>query len=83
MAIKVVVKNNNYEKALSIFKRKVKESNLMFELREREFYKKPSAVKKVSPSFAPFTKEIVGVALMVCLKCQYTLLVPLPPLDDS
>jgi len=46
MAIKVVVKNNNYEKALSIFKRKVKESNIMFELREREFYKKPSDIKK-------------------------------------
>ena len=46
MSIKVVVKNNNYEKALSIFKRKVKDSNLMFELREREYYKKPSAIKK-------------------------------------
>ena len=46
MSIKVVVKNNNYEKALSIFKRKVKDSNLMYDLREREFYKKPSAIKK-------------------------------------
>ena len=46
MAIKVVVKNNNVEKALSIFKRKVKDSNLIFELREREFYKKKSEVKK-------------------------------------
>ena len=46
MAIKVVVKNNNYEKALSIVKRKIKDSNLMYELREREFYKKPSEVKK-------------------------------------
>tara|TARA_Y100000114_G_scaffold156280_1_gene182971 strand:+ start:1569 stop:1796 length:228 start_codon:yes stop_codon:yes gene_type:complete len=46
MSIKVNVRNNNYEKAISIFKRKVKESNIMFELREREFYKKPSAVKK-------------------------------------
>ena len=46
MGIKVVVKNNNYEKALSIFKRKVKDSKLMYELREREFYKKPSMVKK-------------------------------------
>ena len=45
MSIKVVVKNNNYEKALSIFKRKVKDSNLMFELREREFYKKKSEIK--------------------------------------
>ena len=46
MAIKVVVKNNNVEKALSIFKRKIKDSNLMFELREREYYKKPSAIRK-------------------------------------
>ena len=46
MAIKVVVKNNNVEKGLSIFKRKIKDSNLMFELREREYYKKPSEIKK-------------------------------------
>tara|TARA_R110001592_G_scaffold282241_1_gene549964 strand:+ start:1856 stop:2083 length:228 start_codon:yes stop_codon:yes gene_type:complete len=46
MSIKVVVKHNNAEKAISIFKRKVKDSNLMYELREREFYKKPSDVKK-------------------------------------
>jgi len=46
MSIKVVVKNNNVEKALSIFKRKVKDSNLMFELREREFYKKKSEIRK-------------------------------------
>jgi hypothetical protein len=31
MSIKVVVKNNNVEKALSIFKRKVKDSNIRFE----------------------------------------------------
>ena len=46
MSIKVVVKNNNYEKALSIFKRKVKESGILYELREREHYKKPSILKK-------------------------------------
>ena len=46
MSIKVVVKNNNYEKALSIFKRKVKDSGMMYELREREFYKKKSEIKK-------------------------------------
>ena len=46
MAIKVVVRDNNVEKALSIFKRKVKDSNLMYELREREYYKKPSEIKK-------------------------------------
>ena len=46
MAIKVVVKHNNVEKAISIFKRKIKDSNLMYELREREYYKKPSEIKK-------------------------------------
>ena len=44
--IEVTVKNNNIEKALSIFKRKVKDSKLMLELREREYYKKPSEVKR-------------------------------------
>jgi len=44
--IEVTVKNNNIEKALSIFKRKVKDSKLMLELREREFYKKPSELRK-------------------------------------
>ena len=46
MCIKVVLKNNNIDKALSVFKRKVKESGMMYELREREFYKKPSDIKK-------------------------------------
>ena len=41
-----VDKKRSIEKAISIFKRKVKDSNLMFELREREYYKKPSAIKK-------------------------------------
>tara|TARA_Y100000296_G_C5151738_1_gene246791 strand:- start:388 stop:576 length:189 start_codon:yes stop_codon:yes gene_type:complete len=44
--IEVTVKNNNIEKALNIFKRKVKDSKLMLELREREFYKKPSEIRK-------------------------------------
>ena len=46
MAIKVDVRHNNIEKAISIFKRKIKDSGLMYELREREFYKKPSVLKK-------------------------------------
>tara|TARA_B100000902_G_scaffold397298_1_gene460645 strand:+ start:2712 stop:2939 length:228 start_codon:yes stop_codon:yes gene_type:complete len=46
MSIKVNVRNNNYEKAISIFKRKVKEAGVLYELREREYYKKPSSVKK-------------------------------------
>ena len=42
----VEVKNNNVEKALSEFKRGVKNSGLLKELREREFYLKPSLVKR-------------------------------------
>ena len=41
-----VRKGQSIDKALSILKKKVKESKLMVELREREFYKKPSEIKK-------------------------------------
>ena len=42
----VEVKNNNVDKALSEFKKRVKNSGLLKELREREFYLKPSLVKR-------------------------------------
>jgi len=42
----VEVKNNNVDKALSEFKRRVKNSGLLKELREREYYLKPSLVKR-------------------------------------
>jgi|TARA_B100000085_G_C18199253_1_gene372983 small subunit ribosomal protein S21 len=41
-----VRKNTSVEKAISIFKRKVKEAGILYELRERQEYKKPSAVKR-------------------------------------
>ena len=41
-----VRKGQSIDKALSILKKKVKESKLMVELREREFYKKPSEIRK-------------------------------------
>ncbi len=44
--IYVKVHKGQIDKALSILKRKVKESKLMLELREREFYTKPSDLKK-------------------------------------
>ena len=44
--IYVKVYNNNIEKALSKFKKKVRESKLMVELREREFYTKKSLKRK-------------------------------------
>ena len=44
--IYVKVHKGQIEKALSILKKKVKETKLMLELREREFYTKPSDLKK-------------------------------------
>ena len=42
----VKVYKNNIEKALRIFKKQVKESKLLVELRDREFYTKPSVLKR-------------------------------------
>jgi len=39
-----VRKGQSIEKALSIFKRKVKQSGMMLELRERSFYRKKSDI---------------------------------------
>ena len=45
--VKVEVrKGQSVEKAISIFKKKVKKSGLMLELRKRSFYVKPSAIKR-------------------------------------
>ena len=44
--LSVKVYNNNVEKALKFLKRKVKDSNLMVELREKAYYKKPSERKR-------------------------------------
>ena len=41
-----VDKRKSIEKAISIFKRKVKESGILLELRERQEFKKPSEVKR-------------------------------------
>ena len=41
-----VRKGQSIEKAISIFKKKVKDSKILYELREREYYMKPSLVKK-------------------------------------
>ena len=44
--IYIKVYNNNVEKALSKLKKEVKETRLMLELREREYYTKPSDKRK-------------------------------------
>ena len=42
----VVVVNDNVEKALRKFKKKVQESGVLQELREREQYEKPTTARK-------------------------------------
>jgi len=42
----VEVYNDNFEKALRTFKKKVLESGKLIELREKEFYEKPSVTKR-------------------------------------
>ena len=41
-----VDKKRSIEKAISIFKRKVKEAGILLELRERQEFKKKSAIKR-------------------------------------
>jgi small subunit ribosomal protein S21 len=42
----VTVQHDNVEKALRKFKKKIMESGLLNELREREFYEKPTTERK-------------------------------------
>ena len=55
--IYVKVYNNNIEKALSKFKKQVKESKLLVELREREFYTKKSTKRKELKAKARLRKK--------------------------
>ena len=44
--LQVKVYNNNVDGALKVLKRKVKDSNLFINLREKEYYTKPSETKR-------------------------------------
>ena len=46
VGLSVTVYNNNVEGALKVLKRKVKDSNLFIDLREKEYYTKPSEIKR-------------------------------------
>ena len=39
-------KNESVERLISRFKKKVKDSNMLFELKQREFYTKPSTLRR-------------------------------------
>ena len=48
----VEVWNNNIESALKIFKKKVKESKLLYDLKEKQYYKKPSEKRREKRAIA-------------------------------
>jgi ribosomal protein S21 len=50
--LSVKVWNNNVEGALKIFKRKVKDSNLMLELSKKAYYDKPSKKRRERKNLA-------------------------------
>ena len=52
VGLSVTVFNNNVDGALRIFKKKVKESNLMLELKKKAYYEKPSKVRRQKKNLA-------------------------------
>ena len=46
LGLSVKVYDNNIEEALRRFKRKVKDSNLMVDLKNKQYYEKPSVIKR-------------------------------------
>jgi small subunit ribosomal protein S21 len=50
--LQVEVYNNNVEGALKVLKRKVKDSNLFLELRKKQYYEKPSKLRREKKNMA-------------------------------
>ena len=46
MAITIEVRNNNVEKALRVLKKKLNKDGQMRELKQRQYYQKPSEIKR-------------------------------------
>lgn len=44
--MQVKVKNNNVEQALRVFRRKVTDSGVLFQYKEKQFYEKPCQKRK-------------------------------------
>ena len=57
VGLSVTVFNNNIEGALKVLKRKVKNDNLMFELKKRAFYTKPSEIKREKYNLAKLRNQ--------------------------
>jgi small subunit ribosomal protein S21 len=61
----VIVKDGNVEKALRKFKKKIADSGLLNELRERETYEKPTTRRKRQKAIAKnrWRKQLAGQQL--------------------
>ena len=46
MTIKIEVRNNNVEKALRVLKKKLKKENIFQEMKDRQYYQKPSEIRR-------------------------------------
>ena len=46
LSITIKVRNGNLEQAMRVLKKKVQKEGIVKELRERQYYSKPSAVKR-------------------------------------
>jgi small subunit ribosomal protein S21 len=55
--LQVKVFNNNVEGALKKLKRKIKDSEMMLELKKRSFYKKPSELKREKRNLARLRQQ--------------------------
>ena len=55
--LQVKVFNNNVEGALKVFKKKIKNSNLMLELREKAYFEKPSDKKRRKKNLAKLRQK--------------------------
>ncbi len=59
MKIEVQVRNNNVEKAIRVLKKKIQKDGLMRELRQRQYYEKPTLKRqrKLKESLRRVAKE--------------------------
>ena len=59
MTIEVIVRNNQVEKAIRVLKKKIQKDGLMKELRQRQYYEKPSLKRqrKLKESLRRIAKE--------------------------
>ena len=52
VGLSVTVYNNNVDGALKVLKKKVKNANLFLDLRKKEYYTKPSEIKRTKRNLA-------------------------------